>query len=48
MRCTVTQFGSESVGLCPFRGSYLREFELSLSNLGHKELLDFVPFRIRT
>ena len=33
MRCTVTQFIRESVGLCPFRGSYVREFELSQSNL---------------
>ena len=32
MRCTVTQFARESVGLCPFRGSYVREFELSHSN----------------
>ena len=27
MRYTVTQFARESVGLCPFRGSYVREFE---------------------
>ena len=32
MRYTVTQFASESVGLCPFRGSYVSEFELSHSN----------------
>ena len=32
MRYTVTQFASESVGLCPFRDSYVREFELSHSN----------------
>ena len=32
MRYTVTQFARESVGLCPFRGSYVREFELSHSN----------------
>ena len=28
----MTQFARESVGLCPFRGSYVREFELSHSN----------------
>ena len=56
MRCTVTQFVRESVGLCPFRGSYLREFELSQSNLVsriiviththnlHVNMLDFGPF----
>ena len=32
MRYTVTQFARESVGLCPFRDSYVREFELSHSN----------------
>ena len=32
MRYTITQFARESVGLCPFRGSYVREFELSHSN----------------
>ena len=32
MRYTVTQFARESVGLRPFRGSYVREFELSHSN----------------
>ena len=32
MRSTVTQFARESVGLCPLRGSYVREFELSHSN----------------
>ena len=32
MRYTVTQFARESVGLCPFRDSYVREFELSNSN----------------
>ena len=32
MRYTVIQFASETVGLCPFRGSYVREFELSHSN----------------
>ena len=32
MRCRITQFARESVGLCPFRGSYVREFELSHSN----------------
>ena len=33
MRCTVTQFARENVRLCPFRGSYVKEFELSHSNL---------------
>ena len=33
MRCRITQFARERVGLCPFRGSYVREFELSHSNL---------------
>jgi len=32
MRCRITQFAPESVGLCPSRGSYVREFELSHSN----------------
>ena len=32
MRCRITQFARERVGLCPFRGSYVREFELSHSN----------------
>ena len=32
MRCRITQFARESVGLCPSRGSYVREFELSHSN----------------
>ena len=32
MRYKVTQFARESVGLCPFRDSYVREFELSHSN----------------
>ena len=33
MRCTVTQFARESVGLCPFRGLCVMEFELSHTNL---------------
>ena len=45
---------------CPFRGSYVREFELSHSNPVnritkithahnlHVKMLDFVPFTIRT
>ena len=33
MRCRIKQFARESVGLFPFRGSYVREFELSHSNL---------------
>ena len=36
MKCRITQFARESVGLCPFRGSYLREFELSHSNSVNK------------
>ena len=32
MKCRITQFARESVGLCPFRSSYVREFELSHSN----------------
>ena len=32
MRYTVKQFARESVGLCPLRGSFVREFELSHSN----------------
>ena len=32
MRCRIIQFARKSVGLCPFRGSYVREFELSHSN----------------
>ena len=50
-----SQFARESVGLCPFHGSYLREFELSHSNpinriikisYAHKlhVMLDFGPF----
>ena len=35
MRYTVTQFARESVGLCPFRDSYVRECELSHSNPGN-------------
>ena len=60
MRCRITWFARESVGLYPFRGSYMREFELSHSNPvnriikithGHNlhvKLLDFVPCTIRT
>ena len=59
MRYTVTQFARENVGLCPFRGSYVTEFELSHSNPVnriikithahnlHVKVLDFVPFTIR-
>ena len=32
MRCRITKLARESVGLCPFRGSHVREFELSHSN----------------
>ena len=31
MRYTVTQFARESVGLCPFRGSYVREFDHTIN-----------------
>ena len=59
MRYTITQFARESVGLCPFRGSYVREFELSHSNLVTRimkithahglrvKTLDFASFTIR-
>ena len=59
IRYTVIQFVRENVGLCPFRGSYAREFELSHSNSIdriikithahnlHMKVLDFVPFTIR-
>ena len=58
--CRITQFARESVGVCPFRGSYVREFELSHSNPVdriikithahnlHVKMLDFGPFTIRT
>ena len=61
MRYTVTQFSlSESVRLCPFRGSYVRELELTHSNPVnriikithahnlHGKVLDFVAFAIGT
>ena len=60
MRCRITQFARESAGICPFRGSYVREFELSHSNPVNRiikithahnlcaKMLDFVPFTIRT
>ena len=60
MRCRITEFARESVGLCPFRGSYVREFELSHSNRVnriikithahnlHVKMLVFGPFTIRT
>ena len=60
MRCTVTQLARESVVLCPFRGSYVRVFELSHSKLVnriikitlahnlHVKMLVFGPFTIRT
>ena len=59
MRCRITQFARERVGLCPFRGSYVREFELSHSNRVnriikithahnlHVKMLDFGPFTLR-
>ena len=60
MRYRVIEFARESVGLCPFRGSYVREFELSHSNRVnriikithahnlHVKMLVFGPFTIRT
>ena len=33
MRYTVTQFARESVGLCPFRSSYLREFDHTVGRI---------------
>ena len=60
MRCRITQFARESVGLWFFRGSYVRKFELSHSNRVnrvikitraqnlHVKMLDFGPFTIRT
>ena len=33
MRCRIIQFARASVGLCPFPGLYVREFELSDRNL---------------
>ena len=56
MRCRITQFARASVGLCPFPGMYVREFELSDRNLVNKitkithahnlhvKMLDFGPF----
>ena len=60
MRCRITQFARASVGLCPFPGLYVREFELSDRNLVnriikithahnlHVKMLVFGPFTIRT
>ena len=60
MRCRITQFARESVGLCLFPGLYVREFELSDRNLEnrvikithahnlHVKMMDFGPFTIRT
>ena len=60
MRCRITQFARASVGLCPFPGLYVREFELSDRNLVnriikithahnlHVKMLDFGPVTIRT
>ena len=36
MRCRITQFARASVGLCPFPGLSVREFELSHSNLASR------------
>ena len=57
MRCRITQFARASVGLCPFPGLYVRECELSRSNLLNRithahnllvKMLDFGPYTIRT
>ena len=60
LRWRITQFARESVGLCPFRGSCVREFELSHGNPVkriikiththnlHVKRLDFGLFTIRT
>ena len=32
MRCRITQFVRESVGLCTFRGLYVKEFKVSHCN----------------
>ena len=40
MRCTVPQFARESVALCAFHGSYVREFELSHIIIHSKYFLD--------
>ena len=40
MRCTVPQFAHESVALCAFHGSYVREFELSHIIIHSKYFLD--------
>ena len=59
MRCRITQFARASVGLCPFPGLYVREFELSDRNLVnriikithahnlHVKMLDFGRLTIR-
>ena len=36
MRCTVTQLAWKVLDFAPFRGSYVREFELSHSNLANR------------
>ena len=60
MRCRITQFARAGVGLCPFLGLYVREFELSHRNPVsrivkithahnlHVKMLDFGPFTNRT
>ena len=60
MRCTVTQLAWNVLDFAPFRGSYVREFELSRSKLVnriikitlahnlHVKMLVFGPFTIRT
>ena len=58
MRYTVTQFARESVGLCPFRGSYVREFDHTINPISRiikitnayslqVKTLDFASFTIR-
>ena len=59
MRCRITQFARDSVGLCTFRGLYVKEFKVSHCNWVnriikitdahnlHMKMLDFGPFTIR-
>ena len=39
MGCTVTQLARESVGLCPFRGSHVREFEFISHSKGVNRII---------
>ena len=42
MRYTVTQFTRESVGLCPFRGFYVREFDHTVIHTGKNNGFPFL------